>query len=89
MPIIATRYLNFSERQINPMILPPAQHHTVPLENLVNYKIKDNVIICANLNSDAAADNTAVAILHTFSKHLIKPMIQRKAQNDNAQRAAV
>ena len=66
------------------MILP-AQHHTVPLENLVNYKIKDNVIICANLNSDAAADNTAVAILHTFSKHLIKPMIQRKAQNDNAQ----
>lgn len=70
------------------MILP-AQHHTVPLENLVNYKIKDNVIICANLNSDAAADNTAVAILHTFSKHLIKPMIQRKAQNDNAQRAAV
>ena len=69
------------------MILP-AQHHTVPLENLVNYKIKDNVIICANLNSDAAADNTAVAILHTFSKHLIKPMIQRKAQNDNAQRVA-
>ena len=66
------------------MILP-AQHHTVPLENLVNYKIKDNVIICANLNSDAAA----VAILHTFSKHLIKPMIQRKAQNDNAQRVAV
>ena len=70
------------------MILP-AQHHTVPLENLVNYKIKDNVIICANLNSDAAADNTAVAILHTFSKHLIKLMIQRKAQNDNAQRVAV
>ena len=66
------------------MILP-AQHHIVPLENLVNYKIKDNVIICANLNSDAAA----VAILHTFSKHLIKPMIQRKAQNDNAQRVAV
>ena len=70
------------------MILP-AQHHTVPLENLVNYKIKDNVIICANLNSNAAADNTAVAILHTISKHLIKLMIQRKAQNDNAQRAAV
>ena len=55
----------------------------------MNYKIKDNVIICANLNSNAAVDNTAVAILHTFSKHLIKPMIQRKAQNDNAQRAAV
>ena len=71
------------------MILPAQHHHIVPLENLVNYKIKDNVIICANLNSDAAADNTAVAILHTFSKHLIKPMIQRKAQNDNAQRAAV
>ena len=69
------------------MILP-AQHHTVPLENLVNYKIKDNVIICAYLNR-CCPDNTAVAILHTFSKHLIKPMIQRKAQNDNAQRAAV
>ena len=66
------------------MILPAQQ-----LENQANYKIKDNVIICANLNSDAAADNTAVAILHTFSKHLIKPMIQRKAQNDNAHRAAV
>ena len=46
------------------MILP-AQHHTVPLENLVNYKIKDNVIICANLN-DHAADNTTGHIAHFF-----------------------
>ena len=80
MPIITTRYLTFFRKTNKPYdFASPASHCTNALENLVNYKIKDNVIICANLNSDAAADNTAVAILHTFSKHLIKPMIQRKA----------
>ena len=47
------------------MILP-AQHHIVPLENLVNYKIKDNVIICANLNSDAAADGHIAHFFKAF-----------------------
>ena len=42
------------------MILPAQQ-----LENQANYKIKDNVIICANLN-DHAADNTTGHIAHFF-----------------------
>ena len=47
------------------------------LENQANYKIKDNVIICANLN-DHTADNTTGHIAHFFQSIWLNPWFSEK-----------